>query len=176
MISTFKKLIFILNPSDRYRALRLLFIMLIAVLLETLGISLILPITSIMIEEDITQIHPLITDIYIYFESPTKGNLISFFVILMIAIFLIKNLFLGFFYWKQFSFIADMTVNLGKKLLSKYLSLPYSEHTKKNSSIYIRNTTREVGHFNSLLYSSLTLVIEVLMLIFISLLLFMLNQ
>ncbi len=172
MISTFKKLIFILNPSDRFRALRLLFIMLIAVLLETLGISLILPITSIMIEEDITQIHPLITNIYIYFESPTKGNLISFFVILMIAIFLIKNFFLGFFYWKQFSFIADMTVNLGKKLLSKYLSLPYSEHTKKNSSIYIRNTTREVGHFNSLLYSSLTLVIEVLMLIFISLLLF----
>ena len=84
MISTFKKLIFILNPSDRFRALRLLFIMLIAVLLETLGISLILPITSIMIEEDITQIHPLITDIYIYFESPTKGNLISFFVIITI--------------------------------------------------------------------------------------------
>ena len=78
MISTFKKLIFILNPSDRFRALRLLFIMLIAVLLETLGISLILPITSIMIEEDITQIHPLITNIYIYFESPTKGNFDKF--------------------------------------------------------------------------------------------------
>ena len=56
MISTLRKLMFILNPSDRFRALRLLFIMLVAVLLETLGISLILPITSIMIEEDITQI------------------------------------------------------------------------------------------------------------------------
>ena len=97
MLSTFRKLMFILNPSDRFRALRLLFIMLMAVLLETLGISLILPIASIMIEEDITQIHPIIANIYIYFESPSKGNFISLFVILMIIIFLVKNLFLGFF-------------------------------------------------------------------------------
>ena len=171
MTNSIKKILFLLDAQDRLRALRLLVLMFIAVFLETLGIGMILPILSLMVESDINNIHPLFSSLYIWLGSPSKFEFITFFLILMVLVFVFKNIFISFYFWYQFDFVSDITGNLGKKLLNKYLSMTYTEHTKRNSSIYIRNATTEVGFFNSLLSAYLMLSIESSMIIFFSILL-----
>ena len=170
-----KKVFFLLDRLDRLRSIKLLLLMLISVFLETLGVGLILPILTLMIESDVTNIHPLFTSFYIWLGSPDKVNLISIFLLIMVVVFIVKNIFISFYFWHQFDFVSSITGSLGKKLLKQYLSMPYTEHVKRNSSIYIRNTTREVGFFNSLLSAYLMLVIESLMIIFISILLLIIH-
>ncbi len=174
-MNAIKKVLFLLDRKDRLSSLKIFMLMLISVFLETIGIGFILPILSLMIESDVTNIHPLFTSFYFWLGSPDKIKLITICLVMMVAIFVLKNIFILFFNWYQFDFVAKITANLGKKILKKYLSMSYTEHTKRNSSIYIRNATREVGYFNSLLSAFLMLSIEGFMFLFISILLFAIN-
>ena len=167
-----KKILFILDKNDRVKAIKILFFMLISVFLEALGISLILPIITIMVESDIKSLHPLISQFVTYLGNPGQMELIVILLIFLMIIFIVKNIFLAIYFWVQFSFVVDITKNLGSKLLGRYLSMPYPEHVKRNSSIFIRNVTKEIGQFNSLLVAYLMLCIDILMIVFISTVIF----
>ena len=167
-----KKILFILDKNDRIKAIKILFFMLISVFLEALGISLILPIITIMVESDIKSLHPIISQFVTYLGNPSQIELIVILLIFLMTIFVIKNIFLVIYFWVQFSFVVDITKNLGSKLLGRYLLMPYPEHVKRNSSIFIRNVTKEIGQFNSLLVAYLMLSIEILMIVFISTVIF----
>jgi ABC-type multidrug transport system fused ATPase/permease subunit len=172
-VNSLKKILFILDYSDRLKAIRLLFLMLISVFLEAFGITLIIPILTLMIEKDIASLHPLIAKFVFYIGNPSQTELITIFLILLVIVIFVKNIFLSIYFWFQFTFIADVTSNLARKLLGRYLSIPYSEHIRRNSSLFIRNVTREVGFFNSLLGAYLMLSIEILMILFISTVVFL---
>ena len=54
-----------------------------------------------------------------------------------------------YFVWKKGQLKYNLTINLGKKIFSKYLNQPYTFHLINNSARLIRNSTGEVTLFAS---------------------------
>ena len=136
-------------------------------LLETLSISLILPIVnSIFGTKDDFPIN--IQIVKNFFNQIDFGNLIIFFLI----IFLIKNLFLVFFNWYLQQFLAKIKENLSYRFYNNYFAQDYEKFKNFSSSQVIRNIILEVNSFSAIFQNLLNLISEALIIIFILFFLF----
>lgn len=142
------------SPEQKRSFVVLLFLMLCGVFLEMLGIGLILPSVSAVLDTDSVRG-------YINFKETSDFEIIALFMSLLVLSFLIKTIFLVFLSWKQASFSYNTGAYLSKKLLGIYLRQPYLFHTKKNSAELIRNLTLEVNMFTQVLTALLIIITEI---------------
>lgn len=103
MKATYSKIYNLLTSSERRGALILLVLMMVGMLLETLGIGLIIPAITLMMQADLA-----ITPILDYFGRPSKTVLITAVMLGLVGVYLVKNLFLAFLIWKQTHFVYDV--------------------------------------------------------------------
>ena len=146
MITLFKKLIFLLNSSQKNTVIFLFFLILVGMLFEVLGIGLIIPVFSIIIDPNffdkyILELSYLIKNFSFDFSQLkfSKNQVVIFTVLLVVIIYTIKNCFLGYLFWKQNNFIRLVALDWSKKLFSGYLYSPYSFHLKSNSAYLLTN-------------------------------------
>ena len=137
--------------------------MLIGALLEALGIGAIMPLLALMSDENYLQKHPDIANVAYSFGITTHRDFIMASTIMLILIYLIKNLYLIFQTRVQIYFALNKQISLSKKLLAFYLSKPYEFHLKNNSAILIRNVCNFVEQvISSLLLSEFYLFAEII--------------
>ena len=168
-----------LDRKFRRRTIILIILMLVAGLLEMIGISLILPLLSLLTgtldtkSTFLNYINSLIGSINL-----DNDKLILFFIVFISLLYIIKNLYLAFIYFLQGKFIRDFQIKLGKKLLNAYLSMPVNQLSNKNSSIYIRNLSNDLVFLaNSLtcyaiLFLEGSIIFLIILMLFITLPLF----
>jgi ABC-type multidrug transport system fused ATPase/permease subunit len=94
----------------------------------------------------------------------------------IVTIYLLKAIFLMLFTWFQLFYVAKIEAELSRKLYHAYLKRDYNFFTKINSSELIRNITEEVSKFTYyIIQQGLTLFLETIIVIFISVFLFFFN-
>ena len=116
MIAIIKKIISLLNPVQK-KVLSILFVfMLIGMLLETLGIGLIIPLFSIITDQNFIEKYPSVA-IFLAKLSPEnwfldssqfkidQNQLIKSSVIIILLVYLFKSCFLVYVSWKQSDFL-----------------------------------------------------------------------
>ena len=157
-MKTFKEVLDFLTMDQKRSALALLFLMLIGVFLEMLGVGLILPAVSSILDTDSLR-H------FMAFEGTSDFEIILICMSLLVFSFLVKTFFLIFLSWRQASFSFKTGAYLSKKLLGIYLRQPYLFHTKKNSAELIRNLTLEVNMFTQVITAVLIIITEILVVI-----------
>ncbi|WP_076590886.1 ABC transporter ATP-binding protein [Herminiimonas arsenitoxidans] len=170
-MNTFFKIHALLTLAERRRAWVLLTLMMVGMLLETLGIGLIIPAITLMMQGDLVVKYPVISSILSFLGSPSQTQLIAIAMFGLVGVFLVKNLFLAFLIWKQTHFAFDVQANLSQRLFTIYLRQPYTFHLQRNSSELVRNVTGEVGIFAGVLTNALLLFTELLVLVGIAILL-----
>lgn len=170
-MNTFTKIHALLTPTERRGAWVLLTLMMVGMLLETLGIGLIIPAITLMMQGDLVGRYPAIASILSFWSSPSQTQLIAAAMLGLVGVFLVKNLFLAFLIWKQTHFAFDVQANLSQRLFAIYLRQPYTFHLQRNSSELVRNVTGEVSIFTGVLSSALLLFTELLVLVGIAILL-----
>lgn len=137
--------------------------MLIGALLEALGIGAIMPLLALMSDENYLQKHPDIANAAYSFGITTHRDFIMASTIMLILIYIIKNLYLIFQTRVQIYFALNKQISLSKKLLAFYLSKPYEFHLKNNSAVLIRNVCNFVEQvISSLLLSEFYLFAEII--------------
>ena len=162
-----------LDRKFRRRTIILIILMFFAGLLEMIGISLILPLLSLLTgtldtkSTFLNYINSLIGSINL-----DNDKLILFFIVFISLLYIIKNLYLAFIYFLQGKFIRDFQIKLGKKLLNAYLSMPVNQLSNKNSSIYIRNLSNDLVFLANSLTCYATLFLEGSIIFLIILMLF----
>ena len=150
-----------LDKKFQKRTMVLITLMFFAGLLEMIGISLILPLLSLLTGTLDSQ-----SNFLNYLESFYKlidlerDQLIMLFIFTLSLLYVLKNLYLGFIYYLQTKFIRDFQIKLGKKLLNAYLSMPINNLSNKNSSIYIRNLSNDLVFLANSLTCYATLFLE----------------
>jgi len=169
----FKKILFLFDYSQKKAAFILFFLLLIGMLLEVAGIGIVIPIVSLLFDQD----NDLVAKIFLFlshFGIHDYYNVIIFVLFLFIIFFLIKSIFMTVLSWIQIRFIYDLKVSISNKLFNKYLSQKYSFHLNRNSSEYIRNINNEVDTLSGTVNFLLILISELLItfgiLIFLSIL------
>lgn len=171
MKTTYSKIYNLLIPSEHRRAWILLALMMVGMLLETLGIGLIIPVITLMMQGDIVNSYPALIPVFNFLGQPSQTELITLVMLGLVGVYLVKNLFLAFLSWRQVHFTFDIQANLSRRLFTIYLRQPYTFHLQRNSAELIRNVTSEVGIFTGVVTSVLLLVTEIMVLIGIALLL-----
>ncbi len=131
--------------------------------LEVFGISLIIPILSQLIYPD-NEISNLILS-YFDFIKPEQFFLIFF--LLIILIFLAKNLFLIFANWQIGKFSADISYFTTNIIIQNYLSLNYLTYKKESTSNLIKNIQSEASILGRSVINILSIYSEIIILIFL---------
>ena len=161
----------LLTDNDRRGALMLLVLMMIGMVLETLGIGLIIPAITLMMQGDLVRNHPTIASFLQLLGNPSQSVLIIFSMVGLVSIYLVKNLFLGFLIWKQANFIFKVQTKLSHRLFSIYLRQPYTFHLQRNSAELVRNVGGEATAFSGVISSAQMLISELMVLTGITVLL-----
>ena len=169
------KLFKILGDNFYTHSYLLLLLMFLGSVLEMLGLSLIVPLLTLITDfENSNKYLEIIKSIF-NFREKTNFESIFLLCILMAAVYLLKNLILLFINFFQLNFVKKFNVKLGYLLFKKYLSNDYKYFFGKNSSIFIRNLSTDLNLLSSSIISYALIMLESLIAFSIIILLFLYN-
>ena len=132
MFKNIIKIIKILDTNQKNFFKYLIFLMLIAMILETVGIASLIPLINIFSDGNLLSNY----NIEIYLKSlniDIKDN-INIFIVFILFFFILKNIFLVFFYYLDSKFIYKVRFDLGVTLFEKYLYRDYLFYVRNNSA------------------------------------------
>lgn len=148
-----KKINFILDKKQKIFLLFLLFIILGGAFMELIGVSAILPLIDLVLDDSSFQekwYFVLLGKIF----SVSQGSQMIFLVsAILICIYVVKNIYLAFMYDMQYKFIFDNQRILSVQMLRCYMDQPYLFHISKNVAELQRNISEDVnGFYTAILY------------------------
>jgi ABC-type multidrug transport system fused ATPase/permease subunit len=162
---TFHKLWQLLTSAQRRSAFIMLGLMLIGMVLETLGIGLVIPAMAVMTQTDLAVKYPAAAPILHMLGSPSHSQLLVVGMLILVGVYVVKTLFLGYLAWRQSCFSYELQADLSYRLFAGYLRQPYSFHLQRNSAQLIRNTVNSVNGVTNVIQQGLILVSEAFVLI-----------
>ncbi len=147
----------IINKKEKVKLLYITFLMVINTFLELLSVGLILPAITIIMKKDLIF---LPSNIYELTKSFDYFDLLKIVLLGMIAIYVLKNLFIIFYNYQQGIFLKNLQIRVVSDLFEKYIFQNYSFFLQKNTGSILRNLN--AARIVSLcLFSYLTLALEV---------------
>ncbi|MBM7618264.1 ABC-type multidrug transport system fused ATPase/permease subunit [Bacillus tianshenii] len=156
------------NKSEKKKLMILLLMMIIAAIFETIGIGMVVPFVGIVTNPSIIQDQDILSYIYSTFNFSSTTTFVLFSVVMLLTIFIMKNLYLLFFNYMQYRVILNQQVKLQRELFNEYLTKPYTFHLNRNTSTLLRNVNGEVSKvFQGIVLSGFQLLTEALVIIFI---------
>ena len=168
----YKKLSYIFSKRDKYKIALLLCIMVAGSFLELLGVAVFQPLVNIIMMPDSIQENPYLARIYQMFGCSTTESFLTVVALGIIVIYVVKNVYL----WVEQNLIMKFTYGMQQKLstrlLTTYLSEPYTFHLNKNIAELQRSMQEDTGLFTQVLMHTLQLVAEVVVCIVLGVYLF----
>ena len=172
MNNLFLKIYSLLSSSERRAAIMLLGFIIVATLFELLGIGLLLPVMVLLVEDNLAVSYPEIQPVLEFLGNPSHEMQVQIVMVVLIGVYLIKNLYLAFLAWWQARFTLGLLEKFSQRLFAIYIHQSYTFHLQRNSAQLIRNITSEVNQFiGNALNPVLTLIAETLVLLGIVILL-----
>ena len=169
----FKKIWEILLPEEKNKSFILLFVLIVSMLMEVLGIGIFLPFMSALIDSELFATFRILKNLSFFDNAKSRTDLIINLTLLLCFIFFIKNLFLIFATWLKAKYLSEFNRRLSHDLFKLYLLSPYNFHIKNNSSKLIHNcsvvanTCKEAIGFSIVLFSELIVSFGIICLLFI---------
>jgi ABC-type multidrug transport system fused ATPase/permease subunit len=158
--SLFKKISFLLSPQHKKQLMVMGGLLLIGLVFEMMGLGIIIPVLALLLSPDIVHDYPSLQPFFHFLGDPTQGQLVLIGMSGLVLVYLLKALFMIFLAWRQSKFSAEMYVYFSNTLFLGYLLQPYSFHLRRNSALLLRNIQGEVGTFNGISQSVISLLIE----------------
>lgn len=151
--------------------------MFIGALLEAIGIGAVLPLISIMGESDFLINHQKIAQYVALFRITTHTEFIIFSAMLLIILYICKNIYLAWQIKMQVKFSIRNQIYYSSQLFAEYLNKPYLYHLDHNTATSLRNISTGIGNiFSIMLVSTFSLLTEVITAITIWMMLVMIDS
>ena len=152
----------LLDKKQKHNMVLLVFLMLIGAVLETLGVSMILPVMSVVMEENAVQKHAylqVICDLFHIAYDDTR-TLMILVMVGLIVIFAVKNVFLFFQQKVQLKFVYTNQFATSRRMMINFMERPYEYYLNADTSVIQRSITSDVNNMYGLILSLLQLVSE----------------
>jgi ABC-type multidrug transport system fused ATPase/permease subunit len=143
----FRKLYSIFDYTFKFKFFYLIFLTLIVTVLEMLSMGLIIPITYFFFNNQTSEIY-LINVFFDYvnvFSQILDVDRIIVLFLIVLFVFFVKFLFLIYYVFYQSKFNANLQVFISSKMLNKFGNISFSEYSKENSSLLLRNINNETN-------------------------------
>lgn len=152
----------LLDKKQKHKMVLLVFLMLIGAVLETLGVSMILPVMSVVMEENAVRKHAylqVICDLFHIAYDDTR-TLMILVMVGLIVIFAVKNVFLFFQQKVQLKFVYTNQFATSRRMMINFMERPYEYYLNADTSVIQRSITSDVNNMYGLILSLLQLVSE----------------
>ncbi len=164
IITKFQK---VLNKKQKRRVALLIIMIIIGALLETLGVSMILPLAQLIVSEDALQSTWYMRMICQVLNIQTTRQFLVIVLAALIIIFVGKNLYMLLLYYVQHTFIANCQYRISRDLLQIYLHKPYEYYLNVNSGDILRTVYSDTTGVFSLLLQCMQLLTELVVAMFL---------
>ena len=145
MIDSLKKVYQLLPPGDNYKLAVLFIMMLIASVIEVVGIGMVPVFVSLVIDSDWVLAQPVIGPFLESQGVTTPQRLVVWGATALIIIYFLKNLYMIFYEYLRINFMLNRHVYLQNRLFNAYMRSKYTFFIRRNSSELLRNVSSEVG-------------------------------
>ena len=163
-----------------YSIYLLLMVFLLSSFIEAIGISFIMPVIALVLDENFMMIlrnssfGKYIPEFILNFE---RANALMFFSVLVVFIYVIKNLILVITEYLKSIFINNIKEKINILDMNKYLHQDYSYHSKKENSEMNSIVNQKISDLtDGLLFSVLIMMSEAIMIFGLFILIIFFNQ
>ncbi len=136
-MKTLKKILFILSPHERKRALLLLFMIIVMALLDMIGVASILPFIAVLSNPTFIETNIFLNKIFhtsIMFGIETKQQFLFALGVVVFVLLIISLTFKALTSYMQIRFVQMREYTIGKRLVQRYLHQPYSWFLSRHSA------------------------------------------
>ncbi len=155
-----KKINYIFSTKQKVQAVFLAFGLFIGALFELVGISFITELIRLITDPKIIHETPLFQKVYDFLGLKSDREFFLWLVIGLIAVYLIKNLFLLWINYVLYTFVFRNQLRLSGRLIDCYMKKPYVYHLDKNSAEMVRNVMLDSERFFQMLQSVFSMLSE----------------
>ncbi|MDO4808504.1 MAG: ABC transporter ATP-binding protein [Eubacteriales bacterium] len=160
MIDTIKKLNQLLEPREKRKLIPLLLLTTAGAFFEMLGVSMVVPLVTAIMNPEILTTNALIAPLCRIFGITEHREFIIFCIVAMILVFIIKDLFLVFEHYCRSRFVFHNRLRMQQKTLHAFLKKPYEYYLNARSGEILRIVRTDVQNVYGLLMTFLSLVSE----------------
>ncbi len=162
MSKILKKLMIILDKKQKRIMVGLVFMMLIGAVLETLGVSMILPVMNVVLEEDAVNQHIYLQWICNIFKIGYDDTKTLMIVVMLglIVMFAVKNIFLFLQLKVQMKFVYTNQFATSRRMMINFMKRPYEYYLGADTSVIQRQITSDVNNMYGMILSILQLTSE----------------
>lgn len=136
---------YIFNRQQKIGLLFLLVAIGIGTLLELLGVTAIMPFIDVVMNPEAIQKKWYLKWLYELFHFNSDVTFMVFLAAALIAIYVVKNVYLCIMYNLQYQFTFSNQRKLAYRMLDCYMRQPYSFHLSHNSADLIRNVSNDTN-------------------------------
>lgn len=133
------KLFSILTVKQKKQCAFIILIMIIGAILEAFGIGLILPLLTVIGDENIFVKYPIVKKYADMFHITSHTSLIVVVSFCLIIVFFIKNIYITWQLKQQINFSLRNQIYYSSMLMKEYLNKPYLFHLNNNTANILRN-------------------------------------
>lgn len=175
MWSAFQKFQKLFSARQKRQLVILFFLMLFGAFLEILGVSLIVPLVSVVMQEDIMETNQLVGNICKLLHIQSNRDFLVCCVVLLIVIFIFKDLYLVFQIYVQNRFVYNNRFRMQQRLMDMYLNRGYEYYLSASSGEIVRVVQSDVTNAFYLLSSLLNFATELVVSLLLVVAVFVIN-
>ncbi len=162
MVRIVKKFRRLLDHHQKGRIAILLIMMVVGAFLEVMSVSLLVPLTSAMMQPDIITENRYIGAFCHLFAIADSRELLIVCLFALIVLFVVKNIYLIAEYYVQYRFIYNNRFAMQRRVMGIYLRRPYETFLNVDSGEIIRVIHTDIANSFNLLMSLLSIATELI--------------
>lgn len=157
-----KKLMILLDKRQKKVMALLVLLMLVGAVLETLGVSMIIPVMNVVMDEHAVEknwyLQVLCDALKIAYDD--TGRLVVVTMLGLVGIFVAKNVFLFFQQKAQLKFVYTNQFATSRRMMINFMQRPYEYYLNADTSVIQRSITSDVNNMYGLILALLQLCSE----------------
>ena len=161
MIKILKKLNKLLDGKQKRKMVVIIFLMLIGGILESLSISVVIPVMKVLLDPESVVTNKYMAAVYNGLHLTSTMQFTSIMMIALILAFVLKNLFLFLQNVVQLRFVYTNQFATSRRMMINFMKRPYEYYLNADTSVIQRMITSDVNNMYGLILSLLQLTSEI---------------
>ncbi|MDE6204431.1 MAG: ABC transporter ATP-binding protein/permease [Lachnospiraceae bacterium] len=157
-----KKMMVLLDKRQKKIMTFLILLMLIGAVLETLGVSLIIPVMNVVMDENAVEnnryLQVVCDMLSIDYQDTRRLTIVT--MLALIGVFVVKNVFLFFQQKAQLKFVYTNQFATSRRMMINFMERPYEYYLNADTSVIQRSITSDVNNMYGLILAVLQLFSE----------------
>ncbi len=161
MFKDLKKLKLLMSKKQKRQMGVLVFMMFIGAILETMSVSLIIPVVSAIMQPDVLTGDGLLAKIagFLHLTDRTTFTVVA--MLSLVVVFILKDIFLFWEYKKIYHFVYTNQFETAERLLRSYVKKDYEYFLNAETSVIQRSITADINNMYALVLAMLQMASEI---------------